>query len=206
MTTIKKNKRISPTLSTKAALIQNKVKGKAKKVPKKHPVALCIHGWGVEIEYIAVDETAFKRLVVDGVTSGVEDNEFDKYLRDATTLTGALNGHCGLYVGDVALRKKIRLKPTGAKNRIGGKAKYLLVNLSSVKGDIRSINIDGDFDKELLELDLNSYEFSDGTCFELVWLDYGSAETYDCDISCKAVESFVLTRDGKRHPVIFKDQ
>jgi hypothetical protein len=170
---------------------------------QKKPVELSLNGWGFELEYIPISKKAFKRLTVDGVTNG---QEFDKYLHGATMHTGARNGHCSLYLGNKKLGKTIRLKSAGANHRIGESAEYILVSNGGVKGDIRIIEIAKGFDKKLLTLDLARYEFSDGTTFDMVGFDYDSTESYDCDISFKGREVYVLTGDGKKHPVIFNDE
>ena len=173
-------------------------------VPNKI-LTISLAGYGVSLEWVRISERAFKLLTVDGTSSeGVR-----AHFNQSKGIGGPLNGRCGVYLDGRKLRG-VRLGLKGAKVvKVGGNAKYLLVEEMWEKGDFVAGEIEGEYDKMKLLLGLDRYALRDGTVYNFVCFGYASDKQPDFDmfdVSDKEINYFVVTRDGKRHSVIFNDE
>ncbi|MGH8616980.1 MAG: hypothetical protein ACREUW_04765 [Burkholderiales bacterium] len=174
---------------------------------EKKTSTISLWGYGVSLRWVPIGKRNFKRLTVDGTSFEEVRAYFDR--SGGGGIGGALNGRCGIYLDDRKLRD-IRLGLKRAEVvRIGGNAKYLLVEEMWEKGDFVSGEIEGEYDKKKLLLGLDRYALSDGTVYNFVCFGYAADKDPDFDmfdVSDKETIHVVVTRDGKRHPVIFNDE
>lgn len=174
----------------------------AKNSVKTEKFLIDVCGRGVTLEWTSISERKFKRLTVNGV----DNDDVRSHFARCKGIGGAVNGRCGIYVNDRKV-KGIRLGLKRAEvERIGRSSKYLLVTETWEKGDFVSAEIEGKFDKRKLSLGLTRYRLNDGTTYDLVSFGYDADDEpeFESDTDSKETNYFVVTREGKRHPVKFK--
>jgi hypothetical protein len=175
----------------------------SKKVAARKHSTVSVWGYGVSLEWVPISGRDFKCLTMEGAKFVVVRAHFSR----GKGMGGPLNGRCDIYVNDRKLRD-IKLGLMGAAViDVGESVQYLLVAESWEKGDFGSTEIDGSFDKRKLLLGLTRYRLKDGTNYNLVSFGYDADDEleFDVDTDSKETNYFVMTREGKRHPVKFKD-